>query len=134
MPVMTCRIGDTLRIDDAIRVTVLARCCSRVSVSVLAAPGTELVFDGVTLQPLVLATGTRSYQFSLAATRHFRVGELQVRITLPGETVPEAVDCLEYVHVGLFGPGPMRIGCESADMPTAARSAAPRLVMSNCPH
>ena len=128
MLVLTCRIGDTLRIGDESRVILQGRRHDRIAINVLAAAGTDVMFDNVPLQPMVLPTGTRSYQLSLSATRHFRVGMVEVLISLPGETVPEAMDCLDYIHVGLLGPVPLRIGYEQAGIRATPLPATGRLL------
>ena len=130
MLVLTCRIGDTLRIDHAIQMILRARLRERITVDVLAPPDAELHFAGACLQPLVLPSGTRSYLFSLQGVRRFQVADVEIGIWLPGEEVVQASACDDYIHVGLLGPRPMRVGYEQArtqatPISTAGRSLAP---------
>ena len=115
MLVLTCRIGGSLRIGDDILVTLPERRGSQIAVGLLAPSALRVYLDSACLQPLVLPSGTCSYLFSLVGVRRFRVGLIEVGVWLPGQEVPEAALCDDFVHVGVIGPGPLRIGYEQAD-------------------
>jgi hypothetical protein len=112
MLVLTCRIGDTVRIGDDLCMTVQSRFRSRVTVEVIAPAGQDLYFDNACLRPSVLPSGAWSYMFSMLAVRSYRVGEVEVRVWMPGDAVSLAADCDEYLHIGVIAPQSLRVSCE----------------------
>lgn len=134
MLVLTCRIGDTVRIGDDLRMTVQSRLRNRVTVGVSAPAGVGLYFDNACLRPSVLPDGAWSYLFSMLAVRRYRVGDVEVCVWLPGDAVSLAADCDEYLHVGVIAPEPLQVSCEhptsgirSSDVHVQSR-AAPALL------
>jgi sRNA-binding carbon storage regulator CsrA len=119
MLILTCRLGDTVRIGNDMSVTLQNRCGGRVAVSVIASAGAELFFDNVCLRPFVLPSGAQSYLFSMQAVRRFRVGEIEICVWLPGDAVSLAAECDDYIHIGVGAPESVRVYCEkkSNDMP-----------------
>lgn len=115
MLVMTCSVGGTIRIGQEVQVTVQSRSWERVTVGVIAPPGTDLHFDGVSLQPFVLPSGTHSYFFSLRAIRRFRVNEIEVDIWLPGDALSLAADNEDCIHLGIGAPRELQVSYESHD-------------------
>jgi hypothetical protein len=114
MLLMTCSLGGVLRIGDGLQVTVQARQRDRVAVSVVAPPGSHLVFDGVALNPLRLPSGCEAYYFSLRQVRQFRIGDIQIMVWLPGEEIPQAADYDDCVHVGIATPHTLQVSYEYA--------------------
>ena len=131
MLVLTCRIGDTVRIGDDLCMTVQSRFRNRVTVGVVAPAGVDLYFDNACLRPSVLPGGAWSYLFSMLAVRRYRVGDVEVCVWLPGDAVSLAADCDEFLHVGVIAPTALRVSCEhdatgiqSMDTQSRAMSAA----------
>lgn len=112
MLVLTCRIGDTVRIGDDLCMTVQSRLRNRVTVGVVAPAGEDLYFDNACLRPSVLPGGAWSYLFSMLAVRRYRVGDIEVCVWLPGDAVSLAADCDEFLHVGVIAPTSVRVSCE----------------------
>lgn len=112
MLVLTCRIGDTVRIGDNLCMTVQSRFRHRVTVGVIAPAGVDLHFDNACLRPSVLPGGAWSYLFSMLAVRRYRVGDVEVCVWMPGDAVSLAADCDEYLHVGVIAPSSLRVSCE----------------------
>ncbi|MBX3714189.1 MAG: hypothetical protein KF800_19670 [Lysobacter sp.] len=112
MVVQTCRIGGTVRIGEDIHVTLQRRLNDRVTVGVIAPAGTRLRFDSACLQPIVLPSGAHAYLFSLLRVRRFRIDEIEIEVWLPGDAVPLAFDCEDYIHFGIRTPQPLRITYE----------------------
>jgi hypothetical protein len=124
MLILTCQIGETIRIGNALSVTLQSRFGGRVTVSVIAPANEDLYFDNVCMRPSVLPSGARSYLFSMQIVRRFRVGEVEIMVWLPGAEVPLAAECDDHLHVGVTAPGSLRIRCESKneDVPRRADS------------
>ncbi len=112
MLVLTCRIGDTVRIGDDVCMTVQNRFRNRVTVGVVAPAGLDLYFDNACLRPSVLPGGAWSYFFSMLAVRRYRVGDVEVCVWLPGDTVSLAAECNEFLHVGVIAPSALQVSCE----------------------
>lgn len=112
MLVLTCRIGDTVRIGDDLCMTVQSRFRDRVTVGVVAPAAMDLHFDNACLRPSVLPDGRWSYLFSMLAVRRYRVGDVEVCVWLPGDTVSLAADCHEFLHVGVIAPSALQVSCE----------------------
>ncbi len=119
MLVMTCRIGGSLRIGEDIRIALQGRIGPRVAVDLRVAPRNPVFLEGACLQPAVLPCGSHAHLFSLAGMRRFRVGEFEVGIWLPVAEAPEAECCDDFIHIGVTGPGPLRLGYQQdgADLP-----------------
>lgn len=112
MLVLTCRVGGTLRIGRKIHITLQGRLRDRITVALVAPADAYVVLDNADLKPLVLPSGARSYLFSLLSFHRFRVGEVEVGVWVPDELEPLAADCTDFIHIGVVGPGPLRIGYE----------------------
>lgn len=133
MLVLTCRIGDTVRIGDDLCMSVQSRCRDRVTVGVVSPAGVDLYFDNACLRPSVLPGGAWSYLFSMLGVRRYRVGDVEVCVWLPGDTVSLAADCDEFLHVGVFAPSALQVSCErqAPDIRSMdARSRAPSALFS----
>ncbi len=133
MLVLTCRIGDTVRIGDDLSMTVQSRCRDRVTVGVVSPAGVDLHFDNACLRPSVLPGGAWSYLFSMLGVRRYRVGDVEVCVWLPGDTVSLAADCDEFLHVGVFAPNALQVSCERQALDIRsmdARSRAPSALFS----
>lgn len=113
MLILTCRIGETIRIGNDLSVTLQDRSRGRVTVTVIAPADEDLYFDNACMRPSVLPSGARSYLFSMLAIRRFRVGEVEVRVWLPGDAVSLAADCDEHLHIGVIAPKSLQVSCES---------------------
>jgi hypothetical protein len=125
MLALTCPQGATLRIGDEIHLTLQGRLGNRVTVGAIAPAGADLYFDNVCLQPLLLPSGAQSYLFSLLRVRRFRIDEVEIGVWLPGDRVPAALDCDDFIHVGVIAPQEFRIGYEQGRrerMPSVAPS------------
>lgn len=109
MQVVTCHIGETVRIGNDLSVTLQSRSGGRVTVSVITPPDVDLTFDNVCLRPSILPSAARSYLFSMLAVRRFRVGEIEIQVWLPGEAVSLAAECDDYLHIGIGAPKACRI-------------------------
>ncbi len=122
MLVLTCRIGDTVRIGGDMRMTVQSRFRNRITVGVVAPAGLDLYFDDACLRPSVLPDGSWSYFFSMLSVRRYRVGDVEVCVWAPGDAVALAVDCDEYLHVGVIAPRSLSVSCdrEPARVPASA--------------
>lgn len=101
MQVETCQIGGALRLDDNIRIVIHRREGERVVLGVTAPPGTTLELGGAIVRPISGTQGIWSYLFSLHAIREFTLGRFNVCVWLPGELVPLAADCEDWLHVGI---------------------------------
>lgn len=101
MLVETCQIGRALRLGDNTRIVICRREGERVCVDVTAPAGTDLILGGASVRPTSGTIGVWTYFFSLQALRRFRVGPFEVSIWLPGELVPHAADCEEWLHIGV---------------------------------
>ena len=119
MLVMTCRVGGSLRIGEDIRIVLPGRIGPRIAVDLRVDPRNLVFLEGAYLQPAVLPCGDHSHLFSLAGMRRFRVGDFEVGIWLPGTEVPEAECCDDFIHIGVTGPGPLRVAYlqDGADVP-----------------
>jgi hypothetical protein len=113
MLVLTCRIGQTIRIGNQLSVTLQSRSGDRITVSVIAAADAELYFDNVCIRPMRLPSGAHSYLFSMQVVRRFRVGEVEITVWLPGDAVALAAEYDDHLHVGVVTPAGLQIRCES---------------------
>lgn len=112
MLILTCRVGETIRIGNDLSVTLQERRRGRVTVSVIAPAEADLYFDNVCMRPSVLPSGARSYLFTMLAIRRFRVGEVEIRVWLPGDAVSLAADCDQHLHIGVIAPKSLEVSCE----------------------
>lgn len=110
MLVLTCHVGGMLRIGRDIRIALGERQGDQLLVSVTAPVDTRLALDASPLQPLTRFGGTAAYLFALPDSRWFRVGTMEVVVRVP----PLVGDYADVIHVGVSGPGPLRIGYEHA--------------------
>lgn len=101
MQVITCQIGSALRLGDGARLVIHRRQGERIVLGATAPVGTDLVFDGALVRPISGTVGVWSYLFSLQAIRQFTLGRFEVRVWLPGEIVPLAAACEDWLHVGV---------------------------------
>ena len=108
MLILTCRIGDTLRIGDGIHVTLQGRLRNRVTVGLLAPTEAAVMLDRACLQPVALPGGANWYLFSLLGVRRFRVGDVEAADTgrrqhgqALGHAHANLVALQELEHVGL---------------------------------
>jgi hypothetical protein len=101
MQIETCEVGRTLRLGNDARIVFHTRQGARVGIGVTAPVGTELSLGGTPLRPISGTVGRWSYLFSLCAIRRFSVGAYDVQVWLPGELIPLAADCDEWLHVGI---------------------------------
>lgn len=101
MQVVTCWVGGSLRPADNTRIVIHRRQGRRMVLGVTTPAGTELIFGGAALRPMSGRAGTSSFLFSLQSIRQFTLGGFDVRVWLPGELVPLAADCEDWLHVGI---------------------------------
>ena len=129
MQIETCQIGSVLRLGADTRVVIHRRQGERVCLGATAPAGTELLLGGASLRPIAGTPGLWSYLFSLHATRCFTLGRFEVHVWLPGELLPLAADCNDWLHVGI-------VGRASGDFPhalTERESVSPASVASAPP-
>lgn len=80
MLLLTRRIGETLYIGDAIRVTVHDRLRYHVTLGVIAPAHVALRYGGAALAPAVLPGGERLYLVTLLACEALRIGEIELHV------------------------------------------------------
>jgi hypothetical protein len=115
MQVETCQIGRRLRIGDNTRITIHSRLGERVVLGVTGPVGTRLTLDGAAVRPIAGTVGGWAYLFSLHALRKFTLGPFEVQVWLPGELVPLAADCDDWLHIGITRR-PARDIAQNADL------------------
>lgn len=129
MRIETCRVGGALRLDGGTRIEIFDRLGERIVLGITAPTGTDLTLGGARVRPIPARIGVWQYLFSLGGCRRFALGRdgaalWDVHVWLPGELVPLAADCLDWVHVGVTpGPG------ETAPPHGAAPAALPGAVV-----
>ncbi|MFZ5635842.1 MAG: hypothetical protein ACOY82_04575 [Pseudomonadota bacterium] len=101
MQIETCQVGRTLRLGDNTRIVIRRREGERICVDVTAPAGTDLILGGASVRPTSGTIGVWTYFFSLQALRRFMLGRFEVEIWLPGELVPHAADCDDWLHIGI---------------------------------
>ena len=101
MQIGTFQVGGALRLGNVARIVIHRRQGERIVLGATAPVGTELILDGAAIRPISDTVGIWSYLFSLHAIRRFTLGRFEVRIWLPGELVPLAADCEDWLHVGI---------------------------------
>jgi hypothetical protein len=101
MQVETCQVGRALRLGDNTRMVIHRRQGERVCLGATAPAGTDLILGGALVRPIASPPGTWTYLFSLQALRGFTFGRFEVRIWLPGELIPLAADCEDWLHIGI---------------------------------
>jgi hypothetical protein len=101
MQVETCQIGRTLRLGQNTRLTLHRRQGERVVLGATAPVGTRLMLGGTPVRPISGTVAGWTYLFSLYALRRFTLGLFDVEVWLPGERVPLAADCEDWLHIGV---------------------------------
>jgi hypothetical protein len=101
MQIKIRRVGDAIRLGDNTRVLIHRRQGERVVLGAIAPVGTPLIFDGVPIRPQSGTAGTSNFFFSLQAIRRFTLGHYAVQVWLPGELVPSAAECQDWLHFGI---------------------------------
>lgn len=107
MRVETCQIGRALRLGPDTRLLVHDRQKTRVVLGAVAPVGSELILGGAPVSPIAGTLGIWTYLFSLQALRRFVLGSFEVQVWLPGELVPHAADCEDWLHIGVTPAGPL---------------------------
>lgn len=129
MQVETCHIGSALRLGADTQVVFHRRQGERVCLGATAPAGTELLLGGASLRPIAGTPGLWSYLFSLHATRSFSLGRFEVHVWLPGELLPHAADCEDWLHVGIVGGAsgdfPHALAGRGSVSPAPVASASP---------
>lgn len=103
---MTCQVGSGLRLGDNTRIVIHRRQGPRVGLGATSPIGTQLILDGAAIRPMSESIGSWNYLFSLQNIRRFTLGRFEVRVWLPGEIVPLASDCEDWLHVGVIALPP----------------------------
>lgn len=98
---MTCQVGSGLRLGDNTRIMIHRRQGPRVGFGATTPIGTQLILDGAAIRPMSGSIGSWNYLFSLQNIRRFTLGRFEVCVWLPGEIVPHASDCEDWLHVGV---------------------------------
>lgn len=101
MQVETCQVGGALRLDGRTQIMVHRRQGARVCLGATAPAGMDLILGGAPVRPIAGTPGTWTYLFSLHALRRFRLGQFEIQIWLPGERIPLAADCEDWLHIGV---------------------------------
>ena len=101
MHIETCKVGGVLRLGDNTRIVIHRRQGERIVLGATAPVDTDLIFDGAPIRPISGTAGIWSYLFSLHSIRRFTLGRFEVCVWLPGEVVPLAADCEDWLHVGV---------------------------------
>lgn len=122
MQVITCQVGGALRLGDGARIVIHRRQGERIVLGATAPVGTDLIFDRAFVRPISGTVGIWSYLFSLQAIRRFKLGRFEVCVWLPGEIVPLAAECEDWLHVGIVAQ-PLAEGRPAASL--AGVSPAP---------
>jgi hypothetical protein len=115
MQVETRQVGGALRLGENIRITMRRREGERVVLGATAPVGTRLVLGGAPVSPIAGTVGGWTYLFSLHALRKFTLGPFEVQVWLPGELVPLAADCDDWLHIGITRR-PARDIAQNADL------------------
>ena len=101
MHIETCKVGGVLRLGDNTRIVIHRRQGERVGFGATTPIGTQLILDGAAIRPMSGSIGSWHYLFSLQNIRRFTLGRFEVCVWLPGEVVPLAADCEDWLHVGV---------------------------------
>ncbi|MBL8264214.1 MAG: hypothetical protein JNM58_17520 [Xanthomonadaceae bacterium] len=101
MQVATCRVGGAVSLSDRSRIDIYSRQGDRICLGATAPAGTELILGGASVCPIAGRQPVWTYLFSLQALRRFVLGEFEVHVWLPGELVPHAAGCEDWLHVGV---------------------------------
>lgn len=109
MRVETCQIGRALRLGSDTRLLVHDRQKTRVVLGAVAPVGTELILGGAPVSPIAGTLGFWTYLFSLQGLRRFVLGSFEVQVWLPGELVPHAADCDDWLHIGVTPARPLSV-------------------------
>lgn len=130
MQVITCQIGGALRLGNGARIVIHRRQGERIVLWATAPVGTDLIFDGAPVRPISGTVGMWSYLFSLHAIRRFTLGWFEVHVWLPGEIVPHATDCEDWLHVGVVAWPPVEARAMTPLASIEAASPAPAALAS----
>jgi hypothetical protein len=129
MRVETCQIGCALRLGENIRIAIHRRQGERVVLGATAPAGTRLTLDGAPVTPIAGTVGVWTYLFSLQALRRFTLGPFEVQVWLPGELVPLAADCDNWLHIGITqrraGDAAQPVASNPALLPAPVATALP---------
>lgn len=106
MQIETRQVGGVLRLGDNTRIVIHRRQGEHIVLGATAPVGTDLIFDGALVRPISGTVGIWSYLFSLQAIRRFTLGRFEVCVWLPGEIVPLATACEDWLHVGVIARPP----------------------------
>lgn len=107
MHIETRQVGSTLRLGNDTRVVIHRREGPRVVLGASAPAGTALIFDGTPIRPVSGTAHVSHFLFCLQAVRRFVLGRYQVQVWLPGEWLPDAADCVDWLHFGIVAlPAP----------------------------
>ena len=107
MHIETRQVGSTLRLGEDTRVVIHRREGPRVVLGASAPAGTALIFDGTPIRPVSGTAHLSHFLFCLQAIRRFVLGRYQVQVWLPGEWLPDAADCMDWLHFGIVAvPAP----------------------------
>lgn len=107
MHIETRQVGSTLRLGADTRVVIHRREGPRVVLGASAPAGTALIFDGTPIRPVSGTAHVSHFLFCLQAIRCFVLGRYQIQVWLPGEWLPDAADCVDWLHFGIVAvPAP----------------------------
>jgi hypothetical protein len=121
MHIETRQVGSTLRLGADTRVVIHRREGPRVVLGASAPAGTALIFDGTPIRPVSDTAHVSHFLFCLQAIRRFVLGRYQIQVWLPGEWLPDAADCVDWLHFGIVAlPAPA-----PAPLPASSVSSHP---------
>ena len=139
MQIETRQVGGVLRLGDNTRIVIHRRQGEHIVLGATAPVGTDLIFDGALVRPISGTVGIWSYLFSLQAIRRFTLGRFEVYVWLPGEIVPLASDCEDWLHVGVIARPPIEgramaplTNIEAASPASAALAPPPFRAAGGC--
>lgn len=101
MQVETCQVEGTLCLGRKTWIVNHRRQGERVCLGATAPTGSPLLFDGAYISPMSGTTDFLTFFFSLRAVRRFVLGRYAVQAWLPGELIPLAADCEDWLHFGI---------------------------------
>lgn len=139
MQIGTFQVGGALRLGNVARIVIHRRQGERIVLGATAPVGTELILDGAAIRPISDTVGIWSYLFSLHAIRRFTLGRFEVCVWLPGEIVPLAADCEDWLHIGVLARPPADgramaslTSIESVSPASAALASPPFRAVGGC--
>jgi hypothetical protein len=101
MQVETCQVEGTLRLGSKTWIVIHCRQEERSCLGATAPTGSPLLFDGAYVGPMSGTADFLTFLFSLRAVRRFVPGRYAVQVWLPGEPIPLAADCEDWLHFGI---------------------------------